>query len=400
MNAVAPSERVMMVLKGYEIPEDEAAAQYYNTCLIGGLLRKGATVNAVVRRNEKGLVDTRGNVRIDRIMRAGFMGYVDALKHARATRPSVIHVQHEIFMYGGILAAISFPLFVYRLRAKAPVVVTLHHVVRMEDVSPDFLEAHNTWLPLSVIKPVLRSIYTLLRVSRARFIVHHQRFADVLVKEYGFDERRVDVVPHGYFERPKNTRERAVQDLHRGTFCFFGHIDPRKDIDFLIDEFARFASKNPGCTLVIAGNDHPRLHARPEYQTYLSNLKEKASRSPSVVWRGEVPNQQLPDFLESVDCVVLPYRQVHGASSVLAYAAGYRRLMVVSKELLPFYPQAAASFDRTPGALESALSGLVLLDAPAIGDLLQKNDDAIQGMDWDSVARKTLLAYGRAQAGA
>lgn len=185
------------------------------------------------------------------------------------------------------------------------------------------------------------------------------------------------VVPHG-------VEPAAPERLpERPSVLFFGRLGHYKGVDVLLDAMAEVWASLPEATLTIAGDgeleDHPAL--RDERVT---------------LRRGYLPDEELPALFAAARCVVLPYRQA-SQSGVGSLAKRYGRPLVVSEvgglpELVADGSGLAVA-PEDPGALASALVGL-LRDEELCARLAEAaRRSAAEGSDWGTVGAATLAAY-------
>ena len=89
------------------------------------------------------VMEQDGPVRVERRFRRGATAVPRALAAARAQRPRVVHVQHELFLYGGPSSVAGFLAGLAATPSDGPpTAVTLHHVVEPGTVDRDFTRLH------------------------------------------------------------------------------------------------------------------------------------------------------------------------------------------------------------------------------------------------------------------
>jgi hypothetical protein len=97
--------------------------------------------------------------------------------------PDVVHVQHEIPLYGGIHTAFMVPWLLFLLR-RYKVVVTLHHVVSLQKIDREFVRSNKSAMPVWAVKLAFLVITKSLVRGAHTIITHEPYFRDVLIKEY------------------------------------------------------------------------------------------------------------------------------------------------------------------------------------------------------------------------
>ncbi len=108
----------------------------------------------------------------------------------------------------------------------------------------------------------------------------------------------------------------------RVAFLFFGHYQPRKGLDLLVDAMSRRG--HPSRFLLVAGNQRP---ASPELKQDLARLVQGGR---AVVHDRFLDDGQMAAAYVAADRVVLPYRSHYGSSGVLSHAALHARPVVAS----------------------------------------------------------------------
>ena len=163
-----------------------------------------------------------------------------------------------------------------------------------------------------------------LRQSDA-VIAHSQAARRMLQDRYGRLPRTA-VIPHGsYIGLRGPPRDRAASRAALGlpvagpVWLNFGTLRPYKNIEGLIEAFARLPAQERG-TLLIGG--------QAKFPEYAARLARRAAEVPGVVLRpGFVPDAELPVWLAAADAVVLPYRELL-TSGILLWALSYARPVV------------------------------------------------------------------------
>lgn len=110
-----------------------------------------------------------------------FVGQI--YRQIKRINPDVVHIQHEIPLYGGLHTAFMLPLLLFLLR-RYKVVITLHHVVSLQKIDRQFVRANKSAMPVWAVKLAFRIIMTSLVRFADKVITHEPYFRDVLIKEY------------------------------------------------------------------------------------------------------------------------------------------------------------------------------------------------------------------------
>ncbi len=274
----------------------------------------------------------------------------DYLRTARALSASVdvVSVQHEYGIWGGTDGGYVLD-FVEALRV--PAVVTMHTVLRA---------------PTSHQRSVLTRLASLAQAT----VVMSRSAANLLLRDYGVDPRRVHVIPHGVPSVPLVNADRVKPTLGLGgrdVILSFGLLGPGKGYELAIDALPAVVAAHPSVVYVILGATHPDLIQR-EGEAYRQSLVAEVERlglQEHVQFIDKfVDMAELTRWLEAADIFVTPYPNLAQiASGTLSYAMGAGRAIVST----PYVYAAELLADGrgvlvqpgSPAAFAAALSGLI-----------------------------------------
>jgi glycosyltransferase involved in cell wall biosynthesis len=317
-----------------------------------------------------------GAVEVERVFSLGRRALGTALSAADATGARVVHLQWELFLYGGApaLAGLGATL----LRRPAPLVTTMHQVVDPIDVDRQYTALHRVPVPPLVARTGIRAVQrALLRASQAT-IVHEAPFVDVLGSGR--------YIPHGVERPAAPDRAAARQQLGTGpalTVLCFGFLAPYKGLELAI-EAARLAGDD--VQLVVAGGEHPRLAA----SGYGVDLRRHARH---VRFTGFVADEDVARWFAAADVALLPYPKPFASSGPLALALAHGTPLLLSPAL--------ARCTGAPAELQAPLDPVALaerlrrlaVDPAARADLARWTSVLAEGRRWDDVARATARLY-------
>ncbi|OIO55557.1 hypothetical protein AUJ46_01145 [Candidatus Peregrinibacteria bacterium CG1_02_54_53] len=347
-------------------------------------------------------------IRIERCFRKSSLGFVQLLLAIRRRRFDLVHFQHETHLYGGPLSMVLFPFFIGLVRRYTVPVVTLHHVVRPNQVDRTFAHMHHTHIPPIIIRWGYVIFYRLLGLFAPSIIVHDNLFKETLIQEYDIPSEHIVVIPHGAEDLTASVATRDKHALFRqfnipqdaGTiFGFFGYFTGYKGIEFLLDEFGKHARKFPKSVLLIGGMPNYVHDGKTSYSSYVHDLHQRAERTVPgrVIWYGAVQDTHVGPFFRLIDCLVLPYRLCFASSGPLSYAIGSSTPFLASEALRPLVPYDGLLFPLQSGALTEkldAFSSLTPLQREALTSPLR---DLREGHRWNAVAGLTIRAYERSR---
>lgn len=276
-----------------------------------------------------------------------------------ARQPDVLHVQHEVFLFGGAHAARLVPRMIRHARAGgARVVMTVHGVPDLATIDRDFVQANGSRLPPMLVRRALRHLIGGAAASADLVLVHEERFADRLVGQYGMATSSIRVVPHPVPDpaRLDPVATRRALGLDHPTALFFGFVSGYKGLPLLIDAWAMYRSAGGTGELVVAGGRHPRMRGDAAYEQDYSDLMARAEQAGGVRWEGFLDEDRAAEYLTACDVMVLPYRVGMAASGPLSHALAYGMPVLCSDVLADAAPDARGVFARDEAALGALLA--------------------------------------------
>jgi beta-1,4-mannosyltransferase len=296
------------------------------------------------------------------------------------TRPDVLHVHWPELAVGprttgkALIATTVFvaTVCIARLRGVA-VVWTLHN-----------LQSHEGWHPRLegfVRRWWLRRVdgaLTLSRWAHREAVRRHARLSQVPFR----------VMPHGQYPAPATDGRATSRDQlgirqHDRIALHFGHLRPYKGSDDLVRQFA---ASSLDVQLYVVGRARP-----PEYAHQLRRLARDDARIHLCL--EQVDRAELDRLLAATDVVVLPYRHVTHAGSVLLALSAERPVVTTQQGAMPELREevgeewvALLDDGWDAAALEAAISW-ALRAGPA-----QRPPD-LGGQRWSAVRRETRALY-------
>ncbi|HKU81360.1 MAG TPA: glycosyltransferase [Candidatus Tumulicola sp.] len=276
------------------------------------------------------------NVAVERCWRYGFFAPLQILRALLRERVDVLHLEYDVYLYGGVVAALLLPFVLRAVRALrgTKIVTTLHGVVSQRVVTREMLRENGFVLPYSRIGRLgFFTIYRLFDWASDRIVVLEVKLAEILESEYGVPRRKLYVCPIPLMHdgpRPARREARRRCGIGEGKLAlFFGYASYYKGIDVLLDALPLARRSVPDLDLHIVAGRHPRLRGNPRYETFYDGLIAKA-RTAGAVMHEFMPEGELSDFLAAADVVVLPYTATYGASAALNAVFAARKPVLVS----------------------------------------------------------------------
>ncbi|WP_239313008.1 MULTISPECIES: glycosyltransferase [unclassified Frankia] len=304
-----------------------------------------------------------------------------AWRSARETGAPIIHLQHELFLYGGAAALPSLVTALSaRRRGRPAVVVTMHQVVSPQDVTAEYTRMHRVAVPAAVARGGLAGLQRVVSGLADAVVVHERAFTDVVPSAV--------LIPHGIEDlvTPDRGASRLALGLDgRLTVLCFGFVAPYKGL-----ELACEAAVLAGGTvqLVVAGGDHPRMTGT---HSYADALRERFADKVRFV--GYVPEEQVGHWFGAADLALLPYPKPHASSGVLALAFGYGTPVLLSRALADCVgAPPLMTIPGTPAELAERLRELAR-DHARLDRIRAANAFLADGRSWPTVAGRHLDLY-------
>ncbi len=338
-----------------------------------------------------------------RVWRRGSPRFVlDVWRAIRRLKPTVVHVQHEVFLFGEGLCVGLVPLLLGLLRLSVPgssIVVTLHGVPPLRAITPQFLKENgfSSPVPIWMVRAGLLGLFRALVGVAHRVVVHEELFRQRLVREYRCPRAKIEVIPHG-IERVRGTvptveaAKRALGLEGRRVVLFLGFLTGYKGVGLLVEAFTRAAPRHPDWTLLLAGGPHPRRRDDPAYQREFQRLDAQLrALEGQARLLGFVSEEELPWVFRAADVVVFPYTTVMASSGPLALCVAYGRPFLASEAFRGMLPDPLL-FPLDPEALRVTLETFFSsgIQAEVAQRLIQRWQTE---RSWSRVAEQTWALY-------
>jgi glycosyltransferase involved in cell wall biosynthesis len=353
----------------------------YSANLAGALGDAGARVT-VIAGDDPGQpkVARDGDLEVRRVWRRGAGALPGAAAAALATGAPAVHLQHELFLYGGPAAVPGVVPALAALRTKHAV-VTMHHVVDPRAVDAAFTQTHRVRAPAPLARAGVAAVQRTISALADTVVVHEPSFARVVPG--------AEVVPHGIEvpDRPDRASARAALDVDQDRLCVlcFGFLAPYKGLEAALGA-ARLAGD--AVQLVIAGGEHPRLSR----DGYGAALREAAP--PNARFTGFVPDADVARWFAAADVALLPYPRPFASSGPLALALAHGTPVLLSEALARTVDAPdVLSVPSDPAAIAGRLE-LLGLDPGEHERLRSAAAILAAGRTWPEVARRHLDLYG------
>lgn len=364
----------------------------YAANLCRGLVAAGLSVR-VLAPYEPGEADNRYDDRGVEVLRCyprGATSLPIAARAAMASGAPVVHVQHEMFLYGGPGAIPGLVASLAWLRRQRAVVVTLHQVVDPAGVDAGFVRMHRVAAPVALARAGIAALQAALARIPTATIVLEKSFTAFVPGSVTI-LHGMELPPTGPGgstgpdDRPGQLPGRSLRVL-----CF-GFLAPYKGLEAVL---AAAELAGTAVALTIAGGEHPRLAGRDPYADQL-----RRRFGGVATFTGYVPDGEVHPLFASTDLVLLPYPRPFSSSGALALALAHGKPVLLSPAL-----QASLSAggdlgtSLVPQELAARLARLARSPVE-LSRLARLTDRLSAGRRWDEVAARHADLYGEVRSG-
>jgi glycosyltransferase involved in cell wall biosynthesis len=311
---------------------------------------------------------------------ARFQRFKSTLLRSSVLLPAGVVLDHIDVFHG--LDQSGIPFFFKMKKA----VVTIHDVIPL--VLPEAFPPRH--------RLVLATAFARVRRQADKVIVPSIAAAEDVERYLKMERERIIVIPMGCEPRfqPLVNPVRAVTVRQRYTLperyaLFVGTLEPRKNIDTLLQAFWRFRAERPqdDLKLVVAGG---KGWGDERFFATLDRLKVREQ----VIFTGYVADDDLPDLYRGAQMFVYPsLYEGFGLPILEAMACGIPVITSNRASLPEVAGNAALLVDPTrPDELAAAMSAIV--SNGALHEELQRKGIArAKDFTWEDVARRTLAVY-------
>jgi len=240
--------------------------------------------------------------------------YVNAAnKLNRLEKVKLVNIQHEFGIFGGEYGS---HLLLFLKKLHKPVVITLHTVLPAPD------------------EKMLNIVQSIMKYSKGIIVMTHSS-KEILIKDYGLDSDRIQIIPHGIHHVPHNISEKAKSALGfsgKQILSTFGLLSPSKGIEYVIEALPKVVKKFPNVVFLVAGVTHPVVLGQ-EGETYRNFLTKKVHQlglsNYVYFYNTYFDINKLLQFLEATDVYLSTSLNPNQAvSGTLSYALGSGRPVI------------------------------------------------------------------------
>lgn len=180
----------------------------------------------------------------------------------------------------------------------------------------------------------------------------------------------------------------------RRVILFLSRLDPKKNVETLIDAVASSPMLRASCALLIAGE------GEPAYVGSLRARAEAAALSERTVWLGQVEGAQKRAALAAADVFVLPsFSENFGIAAIEALSAGKPCVLAQGVAIAREVEEAGAGLAITPDATATARALEYVLSNESLrtGMGVQAAEFATREYSSQAMAQRLLALYEEAR---
>lgn len=323
------------------------------------------------------------------------------LSCAKKDKVNLVHLQHEINMYGGISTAVLFPLLVFLLRIFGfRPVVTAHAAIPIKLIDRHFLEVFNWPYPIlltPVVKLIFPIVYFLIGLFAEKIIVHTQTIKKCLESDYHINSRKIVIIPHGVPDLVDDGKLLSGSDwrghlVGKKIMLYFGYLHKRKGVEYLLRAFGNLADSFPNYLLVIAGGT-----IQENYFIELKKLVADLGIKDKVIFTGFIKTPEISYLMYHCDFVILPAIYSIAASGPLAQVFAFEKPVIVTR-IGSYAEEITDGVDGLlvePGSVESLVTGMrkIITDEKLREGIISAVKTKHELRKWSRIAGLTLDSY-------
>jgi len=334
---------------------------WYTRRLAGAIASQGVEVSVVapIGDGASPLPWQDGNVAVIPCYRRGsVIAPLNMITGAAKTRAEIIHVQHELFAYGGLATATVLPFCLRHLRRRGlKVLTTIHGVIALDTITPEFIRANRITGPIRGVRYAWRQLIRNVALASDAIHVHERYLRDLLIEQYSIDGHVIRVIPMG-IDIKTNAPPRELARAHLGippdaeVALFFGYLSTYKGLAELLADIPTTLARRSKLHFLLAGDAPARLRKAIDI-VELSRLSRVYGDRVHIT--GFVPDRTIPQLFAAADVLLLPYTVVMSASGPMALAASHGLPVLLSNKFSGSYPAAPGMFVPERGRIADAV---------------------------------------------
>ncbi len=330
-------------------------------------------VEALKKRTDKDLELELISPNYDRDFSTPQRFYWDQFTYPKIARAKKVDILHQ-------------PCFSAPLSFNKPVVVTIHDIISLlfpETIPFASRMFYSKWMPFSYRKA-------------SKIITISQSTKRDIVRVLGIPESKITVIPLGFDKKmeerqSKNKIEEVKKKYHlpQNYLLHIGTLEPRKNLDFLIDVFAEVIQKDDknDLHLVITGK-------KGWYYEGLFEKVKNLSLEKRVIFTGYIDEEDKAAIYQGARIFTFPsIYEGFGLPPLEAMAAG---IPVISSNTSSM-PEVIGDAGILISPYDKSAWVKAICDVDSSeklrSEMIRKNLDQVKKFSWDKTAEKTIEIY-------
>lgn len=239
--------------------------------------------------------------------------YISAAKMINESKIDLLCIQHEYGIFGGEWGDY---ILNFMDKVEIPIITTFHTILPNPNAKQKLIISKIGEKSLKIITMAKNSINNLIKV-------------------YGIDVNKIQVIPHGVPFRILPSREK-LKEKHeyqgRRIISTFGLISPGKGLEYGIEAISKVAEKFDDVLYLILGQTHPVVKRQfgEVYRESLEDMVNKLKLHNNIKFIDKyLRKDEILEYLKISDIYMTPYLgKDQTVSGTLAYAVGYGKAIV------------------------------------------------------------------------
>jgi len=255
----------------------------------------------------------------------------EIIREVSKDKPDIIHIQHEINMFGSLATALVFPLLILILRLKGfKIVVTVHAAVFKKQIDKKFIKLfHKEGVKPIFLKLFFSFLYKFISIFSNAIIVHTNLTKKILTSDYGVSKKKVNVVPAAIPQKLDIAKKQKNKNSFP-YFFYFGYMVRRKGLGFALEGFRKFIKKNPRSKFkfILAGGV---IKGQEKALEEIKDMIRKNQFEDRILLKGFIEESEQDGLYANAYAIVIPAIISMGSSGPLYHAESYGKCVIATK---------------------------------------------------------------------